>query len=130
MPDTLGVDPFVAARGALRPFHCQVVTCLWWAAYRSRRTMKTYDDRETLMGYLARETDSEIRLVQDAPEVTEEFGLRVSWQSEAEQIEAAEFLIATRMQEDVRRRIAKETMTLREQSRETFSTFVQRHSSD
>jgi hypothetical protein len=82
------------------------------------------------MGYLARESDSEVRLVQDAPEVTEEFGLRVIWQSEAEQIEAAEFLIATRMQEDVRRRIAKETLMLREQNRETFSTFVQRHTSD
>jgi hypothetical protein len=82
------------------------------------------------MGYVARETDSEVRLAQDAPEVREEFGLRVIWQSEAEQIEAAEFLIATRMQEDVRRRIAKETLSLREQNRETFSTFVQRHTSD
>ena len=82
------------------------------------------------MGYQARESAAEIRLVQDAPEVTEEFGLRVSWQSEDEQIEAAEFLIATRLQEDVRRRIAKETLILREQSREKFSTFVQRHSSD
>jgi hypothetical protein len=82
------------------------------------------------MGYVARESDSEVRLVHDAPEVTEEFGLRVIWQSEDEQIEAAEFLIATRLQEDVRRRIAKETLSLREQSRETFSTFVQRHTSD
>jgi hypothetical protein len=83
-----------------------------------------------LMGHVARDADSEVRLVQDAPEVPEEFGLRVIWQSEDEQIEAAEFLIATRMQEDVRRRIAKETLTLREQRRENFSTFVQRHSSD
>jgi hypothetical protein len=82
------------------------------------------------MGYVARESESELRLVQDAPEVTEEFGLRVIWQSEDEQIEAAEFLIATRLQENVRRRIAKETLSLREQSRETFSTFVQRHASD
>jgi hypothetical protein len=92
--------------------------------------MRAVDERGDLMGYLAREAESEVRLVQDAPEVTEEFGLRVTWQSEAEQIEAAEFMIATRMQEDVRRRIAKETLMLREQSRETFSTFVQRHTSD
>jgi len=82
------------------------------------------------MGRVARESDSEVRLVQDAPEATEEFGLRVIWQSEDEQIEAAAFLIATRMQEDVRRRIAKETLGLREQRLEDFSTFVQRHSSD
>ena len=82
------------------------------------------------MGHVARDADSEVRLVQDAPQVPEEFGLRVIWQSEDEQIEAAEFLIATRMQEDVRRRIAKETLILREQRREKFSTFVQRHSSD
>ena len=82
------------------------------------------------MDYLAKETESEVRLVHDAPEVTEEFGLRIIFQSEDEQIEAAEFLIATRMQEDVRRRVAKETLILREQNREKFSTFVQRHTSD
>jgi hypothetical protein len=82
------------------------------------------------MDYLAKETESEVRLVQDAPEVTEEFGLRINWQSEDEQIEAAEFLIATRLQEDVRRRVAKETLILREQNREKFSTFVQRHTND
>jgi hypothetical protein len=41
-----------------------------------------------------------------APEAAEpeEYGVRVSWQSEAVRIEAAEFLIATRLQEDARRR--------------------------
>jgi hypothetical protein len=83
------------------------------------------------MGHLARESESELRLVPDAPEVEEEFGLRVNWQSEDERIEAAEFLLATRMQEDVRRRFAKVTLTLREQNRERFfSTFVQQHPSD
>ena len=84
------------------------------------------------MGRLARESESELRLVHDAPEVTEEFGLCVNWQSEDERIEAAEFLLATRMQEDVRRRVAKVALTLREQNRERFfATFVQQqHASD
>jgi hypothetical protein len=83
------------------------------------------------MGRLARESESELRLVHDAPVVTEEFGLRVNWQSEDERIEAAEFLLATRMQEDVRRRFARVTLTMREQNRERFSTFVQQqHTSD
>jgi hypothetical protein len=84
------------------------------------------------MGRVARESESELRLVHDAPEVAEEFGLRVNWQSEDERIEAAEFLLATRMQEDVRRRIAKVTLTMREQNRERFfATFVQQqHTSD
>jgi hypothetical protein len=83
------------------------------------------------MGRLARESESELRVVPDAPEVAEEYGLRVNWQSEDERIEAAEFLLATRMQEDVRRRVAKVTLTLREQNRERFfSTFTQHHPSD
>jgi hypothetical protein len=82
------------------------------------------------MGRLARESESELRVVHDAPEA-EEFGLRVNWQSEEERIEAAEFLLATRMQEDVRRRVAKVTLTLREQNRERFfSTFAEQHRSD
>jgi hypothetical protein len=81
------------------------------------------------MGKVARRSESEVRLVADAPEVTEEFGLRVIWQSEAERIEAAEFLIATRLQEDVRRRVARVTLDLREQNREKFSTFVAQHTS-
>jgi hypothetical protein len=44
----------------------------------------------------------------------EEFGLRVNWQSEAVKIEAAEFLVATRVQEDQRRRLARVAMRLRE----------------
>jgi len=79
------------------------------------------------MGKVARESESEVRLVPDAPEAPEEFGLRIVWQSEDERIEAAEFLIATRLQEDVRRRVAKVALTLREQNREKFATFVQQH---
>jgi hypothetical protein len=43
----------------------------------------------------------------------EEFGLRVNWQSEAVKIEAAEFLVATRVQETQRRRLARVAMRLR-----------------
>jgi hypothetical protein len=82
------------------------------------------------MGNVARESKSEVSVVPDAPEVTEEFGLRVVWQSEDERIEAAEFLIATRLQEDVRRRVAKVALDLREQNREKFSTFVAQHTGD
>jgi hypothetical protein len=69
-------------------------------------------------------------VVHDAPEVTEEFGLRVNWQSEEERIEAAEFLLATRMQEDVRRRTLRVTLALREQNREKFLTNVSQRNSD
>jgi hypothetical protein len=70
------------------------------------------------MGYVARESESEVRLVPDAPKDTEVFGLRINWQSDDERIEAAEFLIATRLQEHVRRRIAKKALTLRERNLE------------
>ena len=82
------------------------------------------------MGTAAGESATEIRLVQDAPEVTEQYGLRVVWQSEEERLEAAAFLIATRMQEDVRRRVAKVALDLREQNREKFSTYVAQHTGD
>jgi hypothetical protein len=82
------------------------------------------------MGSMARESESELRLVHDAPEDAEEFGLRINWQSEDERIEAAEFLIATRLQEDVRRRVAKHALVLREQNREKFSAFVAQHATD
>ncbi len=82
------------------------------------------------MGNVASESESEVRLVPDAPEAEEEFGLRVIWQSEDERIEAAQFMIATRMQEDVRRRVAKVALDLREQNREKFSTFVAQHNGD
>jgi hypothetical protein len=45
------------------------------------------------------------------------YGVRTSWQSEAVRIEAAEFLVATRVQESSRRRLARLTQRLREQSR-------------
>jgi len=45
------------------------------------------------------------------------YGVRTTWQSEAVRIEAAEFLVATRVQESSRRRLARLTQRLREQSR-------------
>ena len=47
----------------------------------------------------------------------EEYGLRVNWQSEAVRIEAAEFLVATRVQESSRRRLARVMARMREQAR-------------
>jgi hypothetical protein len=82
------------------------------------------------MANVARESESEIHLVSDAPEVTEEFGLRVIWQSEAQRIDAAAFLIATRLQEDVRRRVARRAVELRELNREKVSTIVALHTGD
>jgi hypothetical protein len=82
------------------------------------------------MGNLASESAAGIRLVPDAPADPEEFGVRVVWQSEEERLEAAAFLVATRMQEDVRRRFAKEALDLREQNREKFSTYVAQHAGD
>jgi hypothetical protein len=52
----------------------------------------------------------------DAPTVPgepDEFGLRTAWQSEAIRIEAAEFLVATRAQQEGRLRIARDLDTLR-----------------
>ena len=63
----------------------------------------------------------------DAPQVTEGdaeqdvepyeepelYGVRVNWQSEAVRIEAAEFLVATRVQQDSRIRAAQELEVLR-----------------
>jgi hypothetical protein len=47
----------------------------------------------------------------------EEYGLRVNWQSEAVRIEAAEFLVATRVQESSRRRLARVIARMRDQVR-------------
>jgi hypothetical protein len=47
----------------------------------------------------------------------EEYGLRVTWQSEAVKIEAAEFLIATRMQQDARLRASSVLAGLRRRPR-------------
>jgi hypothetical protein len=43
-----------------------------------------------------------------------EYGLRSTWQSEAVRIEAAEFLVATRIQETSRRRLARAVEWLRQ----------------
>jgi len=42
-----------------------------------------------------------------------DFGLRVDWQSDAVRMEAAEFLVATRSQQERRLRIARDLDTLR-----------------
>jgi hypothetical protein len=78
----------------------------------------------------AREATAEIELVPDAPEVSEEFGLRSRWQPEHERIEAAEFLIATRLQEHVRRRTARDMLALRKQNRERFTAMVRQRTAD
>jgi hypothetical protein len=50
----------------------------------------------------------------DTPyEEPEQFGIRISWQSEDERLEAAEFLLATRIQEDTRVRLKREIDELR-----------------
>jgi hypothetical protein len=54
----------------------------------------------------------------DSPDVEdvgepEEYGLRVTWQSEAVRIEAAEFLVATRIQQAARIRAAHDLEQLR-----------------
>ena len=82
------------------------------------------------MSDVADESGTEVCLVPDAPVAAEEFGIRVVWQSEQACLEAAEFMIATRMQEDVRRRVAKVVLDLRELNREKFSTFVAQHTNN
>jgi hypothetical protein len=47
-------------------------------------------------------------------EEPDQFGLRISWQSEEERLEAAEFLLATRIQEDTRQRLNREIVELRQ----------------
>ena len=46
-------------------------------------------------------------------EEPDQFGLRISWQSDDERLEAAEFLVATRIQEDTRQRLKREIDELR-----------------
>ena len=47
----------------------------------------------------------------------EEYGIRVNRQSEQGSVEAAEFLVATRVQESSRRRLARAMARMREQMR-------------
>jgi hypothetical protein len=82
------------------------------------------------MADLAGTAASEVQLVPDAPEDPEEFGLRIIWQSQDERIEAAEFLIATRLQEDVRRRIAREAWARRLERNRQFTDFVRQRTTD
>ena len=50
----------------------------------------------------------------DVPyEEPDQYGLRISWQSEEERLEAAAFLLATRIQEDTRLRVSREFDELR-----------------
>ena len=48
------------------------------------------------------------------PDEPEQFGLRVHWQSDEEKIEAAEFLLATRAQQDSRLRAVHDLEILRQ----------------
>ena len=50
---------------------------------------------------------------EDLDQDTEQYGLRVNWQSEAVKIEAAEFMVATRVQHDARLRAAHDLELLR-----------------
>ena len=52
-------------------------------------------------------------------EEPDQFGLRISWQSEDERLEAAEFLLATRIQEDTRQRLNREIDELRQREADT-----------
>ena len=52
-------------------------------------------------------------VVPDEPAEPEQYGLRVNWQSEEVKIEAAEFLLATRVQHDSRIRAAQDLEVLR-----------------
>ncbi len=54
--------------------------------------------------------ESPLEVVHDEPE---EYGLRVNWQSDEEKIEAAEFLLATRVQQDTRIKAAHDLEVLR-----------------
>jgi len=47
------------------------------------------------------------------PAEPEQYGLRVNWQSDEVKIEAAEFLVATRVQQDARIRAAHDLELLR-----------------
>ena len=49
-------------------------------------------------------------------EEPDQFGIRISWQSEAERLEAAEFLVATRIQEDTRRRTSRAVDEMRQRA--------------
>lgn len=54
--------------------------------------------------------EAPLEVVNDEPE---EYGLRVNWQSDEEKIEAAEFLVATRVQQDARIKAAHDLELLR-----------------
>jgi len=47
------------------------------------------------------------------PDEPEQYGLRVGWQSDEEKLEAAEFLLATRVQQDARLRAVHDLEILR-----------------
>lgn len=49
----------------------------------------------------------------DQPNQPEQYGLRVNWQSDEEKIEAAEFLVATRVQQDARIKAAHDLLLMR-----------------
>ncbi|MGZ4639423.1 MAG: hypothetical protein ACXV2J_10235, partial [Actinomycetes bacterium] len=58
------------------------------------------------------------------------FGPRVVSQSEDERLEAADFLIATRAQEEVRRRVARAAMAVRDDGSVTLATAIHERPDD
>lgn len=60
--------------------------------------------------------EAPLSLIRDEPAEPaepEQYGLRVNWQSDEVKIEAAEFLVATRVQQDARIRAAHDLELLR-----------------
>ncbi|MCY7372294.1 MAG: hypothetical protein LH461_01105 [Spirochaetaceae bacterium] len=57
--------------------------------------------------------EAPLSLIPDEPAEPEQYGLRVNWQSDEVKIEAAEFLVATRVQQDARIRAAHDLELLR-----------------
>ena len=68
--------------------------------------------------------EAPLRIVHDEtpsvsePDEPEQYGLRVNWQSDEEKIEAAEFLLATRVQQDARLRVVHDLEILRRSTRD------------
>jgi len=78
------------------------------------------DDRPVVVGEAVDEPVDEPR----------EYGVRVVWQSEDQRLEAAEFLLATRVQEQVRRRVARAAMDVRDHRAEELSTAIHQRPAD
>ena len=72
------------------------------------------DPRPDVVGH--RHATPDLEVVHDtapADEEPEQYGLRITWQTEAERLEAAEFLVATRVQQDAKERASRDLDQLR-----------------